>query len=159
MTKADLKSKAPRPGETLRLSHRFAAPREAVFRAWTSAEKLAQWFGPAQARALNVEVDLRVNGRYSLELRHEDGSLYPLSGTYLEILPPERLVFTWTWGAGELAGIETLVTMEFAAVGGATELTLTHEGLPSETAREKHGEGWTGSFASLDRVLEEGATT
>ena len=158
MTTADLKTKAPQPGETLRLTHRFAAPREAVFRAWTSAEELAAWFGPTYASARKVEVDLRVNGRYSIELHHQDGSIYPLSGSYLEILPPERLVFTWTWGAGELAGIETLVTMEFAELGDTTELTLTHEGLPSETARDMHGQGWTACFTSLDRIIEERAT-
>ena len=155
MTIADLKSKAPLPGETLRLTHRFAAPRDAVFRAWTSADELALWFGPTYAKARKVEVDLRVDGRYSMELHHEDGSVYPLSGRYLEILPPERLVFTWAWGAGEIAHVETQVTMLFAEVGDGTELTLIHEGLPSQTAREKHGEGWTACFASLDRAIAE----
>ena len=138
---------------TLRLERHFAATPEAVFRAWTDPKALAAWFGPQGVEARKVEVDLRPGGRYSLEMFESDGGVHPLSGTYQEVTPPERLVMTWVWGHGELDGLEMLVTIELRAAKGGTDLTLIHEKLPSDTAREKHEFGWTGCFDSLEQFL------
>lgn len=147
---------APQDGLVLRLTRRFAAPREAVFRAWTDPEELAKWFGPDTAEARNIRIDLRPGGAYSLELHEADGTVFPLSGVYREVRPPERLVFTWTWGAGGMAGVETLVTVEFRTAGAGTEVALTHAGLPSADFRDKHEQGWTGTLGCLDRLVEQG---
>ncbi len=144
----------PKPEEqTLRLERHFAATREAVFRAWTDPKALAAWFGPQGVEARKVEVDLRPGGRYSLEMFESDGGVHPLSGTYQEVTPPERLVMTWVWGHGELDGLEMLVTIELRAAKGGTDLTLIHEKLPSDTAREKHQFGWTGCLDGLEQFL------
>ena len=137
---------------TLRLERHFTAPPEAVFRAWTDPKALAAWFGPDGVSCRKVEVDLRPDGRYSLEMYEADG-VYPLSGTYREVSPPDRLVFTWTWGHGELEGLEMLVTIELRAADGGTDLTLIHEKLPSDTACEKHQFGWTGCLDGLEQFL------
>ena len=142
--------------EALRLSRRFKAPREAVFRAFTDPAALAKWFGPEGMSVGNVKVDLRPGGAYSMAFNQADGESRGLSGVYREISPPERLVMTWVWDNNGLAGIETLVTLEFAAAGAETELTLTHEKLPSQNACDLHNQGWTSSFKCLDRVIEEG---
>ncbi len=63
----------------------------------------------------------------------------------------------WVWGHGELEGLETLVTIELHEKDGGTELTLTHEGLPTPTAREKHEGGWIGCLDGLDRHLKAAA--
>jgi uncharacterized protein YndB with AHSA1/START domain len=140
----------------LRLARHFKAPRQAVFRAWTDPQALAAWFGPEGVQTRNVEVDLRPGGAFSLEMHEADG-VYPLSGVYRQVVPPERLVFSWVWGHGELEGLETLVTIELRETDGGTELTLTHEGLPSPTAREKHEGGWIGCLDCLVRYLKETA--
>ena len=142
-------------GETtavLQLNRFFKAPRETVFRAWTDPEALAAWFGPEGVRARNVEVDPRPGGRFSLEMYETDG-IYPLSGTFREVSPPERLVLSWVWGSGELEGLESVVTVELREKDGGTELTLTHAGLPTDRARVMHGHGWTGSFNCLEQFL------
>ncbi len=140
----------------LRLSRRFKAPREAVFRAFTDPAALAKWFGPENVNVTKVEVDLRPGGAYSMVFNAADGDTHGLSGVYREIDPPGRLVMTWVWDHGGMAGIETLVTIELAEASGETELTLTHEKLPSQEFRELHGQGWTSSFTCLDRVIAEG---
>ena len=137
---------------TLRLERHFAASPEAVFKAWTDPAALAAWFGPQGVETRNVEIDLRPGGRYSLEMCESDG-VYPLSGVYREVTPPRRLVMTWVWGHGELDGLEMLVTIELASARGGTDLTLIHENLPSDTAREKHEGGWTGCLESLEQFL------
>ena len=156
MTKAGAEIKAEAFVQALRLSRRFKAPREAVFRAFTDPGELAQWFGPEGVGVNNVKIDLRPGGAYSLAFNQADGGSHGLSGVYREISPPERLVMTWVWDHGDLAGIETLVTLEFTAAGGETELTLTHEKLPSQNALDLHNQGWISSFICLDRVIEEG---
>lgn len=139
----------------LRLTRQFKAPREAVFKAWTDAKALAAWFGPEGMETRKVKMDPRPGGRFSLEMYEADG-VYPVSGAFREVTPPERLVLSWIWGSGELEGLETVVTVELREKDGGTELTLTHEGLPSDRARELHGQGWTGSFNCLERYLADG---
>ncbi len=142
--------------EALRLSRRFKAPREAVFHAFTDPVALAMWFGPEGVSVGNVKIDLRPGGAYSMAFNQADGSSHGLSGVYREISPPERLVMTWVWDEGDMAGLETLVTLEFAAAGAETELTVIHEKLPSQNALDLHNQGWTSSFKCLDQVIEEG---
>jgi len=137
----------------LRLTRSFSAPREAVFKAWTDPEELAKWFGPTGITARDVKVDLRPGGNYSLMMVGEKGT-HPLSGVYREIKAPERLVFSWIWGAGDLDGVEMQVTVEFEDTkDGGTMLTLTHERLPSLEASEHHTQGWTGCLDSLQEYL------
>ncbi len=156
MAQTTANADSPAPEVALRLTRRLKAPREAVFDAWTRPEALARWFGPEGVNARKVEVDLRPGGHYSLEMHQTDGGIMPLSGVYREVRPPERLVFTWVWGQGGMAGVETVVTIELAEADGETELTLVHEGLPSEEFRGHHEMGWTGSFNCLEELLEQG---
>ncbi len=142
--------------EALRLSRRFKAPREAVFRAFTDPAALAKWFGPEGVSVGNVKVDLRPGGAYSLAFNQADGGSHGLSGVYREISPPARLVMTWVWDHGDLAWIETLVTIELAAAGAETEMTLIHEKLPSQNSLDLHRQGWTSSFKCLDQAIEQG---
>jgi uncharacterized protein YndB with AHSA1/START domain len=145
--------------EALRLTRLLAAPREAVFQALTDPVALAQWFGPEGVSVRNVQIDLRPGGRYSLDFHETDGEVHPLSGTYREVSEPERLVLTWTWAKGGMAGVETLVTIELREADGGTELTLTHEGLPNQEFRDLHNEGWQGTFNCLDRLIEDGGVS
>ena len=142
--------------EVLRLSRRLKAPRAAVFRAFTDPVELAKWFGPEGVSARQVEIDLRPGGRYSLEMFETDGGIHLLSGVYREIQPPEKLMFTWIWGQGGMAGVETLVTIELVEAGGETELTLTHEKLPTKEFYDHHSQGWTGTFNCLDQLVAQG---
>jgi uncharacterized protein YndB with AHSA1/START domain/DNA-binding transcriptional ArsR family regulator len=122
--------------------------RERVFRAFTDPEELKQRFGPTESHAVPVaEVDLRVGGRYRIDLLGPSGSLYRIVGEYREVRPPERLVYTWRWEIGEDVG-ETLVTVEFHERGNATDVALT-QGLPTGRARDGHESGWRGCLARL----------
>jgi uncharacterized protein YndB with AHSA1/START domain len=146
--------------EVLRLNRQFKAPREAVFRAFTDPAALVKWYGPEGMNVDNLKVDLRPGGAYSLTFQPADGAGHNLSGTYREVSPPGRLVMTWVWGQGDMAGVETLVTIDLAesgvGAGAETELTLTHEKLPSQNSIDHHGKGWISIFKCLDRFVEEG---
>lgn len=137
----------------LEISRRLKAPREAVFRAWTEPEALSAWMGPEGVQTRDVKVDLRVGGGYSLVMDGKDGGEHALSGVYKEISPPEKLVFTFAWGQGDLKDLEMLVTLTFAEVEGGTLMTLVQERIPRETARQAHKEGWTSAFTCLEGYL------
>jgi len=140
---------------TLQIRRTFAAPRQKVFEAWTQLEKLTTWLCRVteQHSTRILEFDARVGGRYRLEVTAPEGSRLLLSGTYREIEPPERLVFTWQWEEDPDFG-ETLVTVEFHARGNSTELVLTHERFSSTERRDRHAIGWNGCFDRLTELLK-----
>jgi uncharacterized protein YndB with AHSA1/START domain len=139
------------PSTTLTLKRTFAAPRERVFRAWTDPNELARWFAPTPDHSTIVpEFDLRVGGKYRLEVHHKGGNIHRMTGTYLEIKPPEKVVFSWIC---EPNVPNSIVTVEFRDLGPSTEITLTHEQLPSVEERDKHSQGWNGCLDSLAQYL------
>ena len=138
---------------TLRLTRVFAAPREKVFRAWTSAEALKAWWGPSGHETVSAEVTLKAGGTYRLGMRRlPAGAVFYLAGVYREVRAPEKLVYTWRWETEPEYG-ETLVTVEFLEHGISTEVVLTHELFPNEKMREQHGKGWGGCFDRLADLL------
>jgi len=142
------------PETTLKVKRVFQAPREKVFRAWTDATELARWFAPSAEYSTRVpELDLKVGGKYKVEMHHKGGIVHTVGGTYQEITPPERLVFTWRWENASGAH-ESLVTIEFLDLGRSTEISLTHVQLPSAEERQKHEQGWNGCLAQLAQYVQ-----
>jgi len=135
----------------VRITRTFQASRERVFRAWTEPAQLQQWWGPEGFSTPSCQIDLRVGGGYRLTMKPAAGDSFDLVGTYREVRPPERLVYTWAWRGRDVEMGETLVTVEFLDRDGATEVVVTHELLPNEERRDGHRRGWEGS---LDRLVE-----
>ncbi len=141
------------PENSLQLNRTFAAPRDRVFRAWTDDREFAQWFHPtADYKTVITRLDLRVGGKYSVEMHHKGGNIHRISGAYEEIQPPEKLSFTWRLQEDETA-TESLVTVIFKDLGGSTEVSLTHKNLLNAESREKHNQGWIGCLGQLEAFL------
>jgi len=141
------------PENSLQLRRTFAAPRERVFRAWTDAREFALWFHPTTDHSTIISLlDVKVGGKYSLEMHHKDGNVHKLSGTYQQIKPPEKLAFTWRW-ATDPPGQETLVSLDFLDHGNSTEIVLSHGQFPDAETREKHNHGWMGCLEQLKNHL------
>jgi uncharacterized protein YndB with AHSA1/START domain len=138
----------------LRLERTFNAPAKAVFAAWTSPELLRRWWpsGPNWETPV-AEVDVRVGGGLRLVMRSPDGEEFGGRGEYVEIDPPKRLVFTWTWDGHEGHEGTQLVEVEFREEDGTTTVVLTNRGLRDEESKRTHREGWEASFDNLERVL------
>ncbi len=143
-------------GAVLRITRRFAAPREQLFAAFTETDQLKQWWGPKGMRCPAADIDPRPGGRFHAEMLTPEGNKLVIEGLFREVTPPSRLVFTMAWQHGDYRDLETLVTLEFIDSDGDTELRLTHEKLADELARERHGEGWSSSLDCLDDHLAKG---
>src|SRR5450755_1937030 len=121
--------------DPVQLTRLIPARRDQVFLAWTEPEQLRRWWGPGAFTCPEAEVDLRPGGSYRLVMAPTEGDPFVLGGTYREVDPPARLVYTWRWETGPAAdGSESLVTVEFRERGAQTELVLTHTDFP-----ESHG--------------------
>ncbi|MEX0893221.1 MAG: SRPBCC domain-containing protein [Gemmatimonadota bacterium] len=141
-------------GASLRVAQMVNAPRERVFDAWTTPERLQAWCAPQGMEIPLAEVDLRVGGAFRIRMRAPDGNVHSATGTYREIDRPGRLVFTWRWEEQPEHGgsTDTIVTVELHERGDATEVILRHEGFPEEAQATEHTKGWT---SILERLAGE----
>ena len=137
---------------TLNMSRKINAPKDRVFRAWTTLEDLRKWWGPQGFTLPTAELDLRVGGKYRFDMSAPDGNVYVVGGTYLEIHAPDKIVYTWRW-EGAPQESETVVTVEFREEGAATNVILTHEKFAVTEERTSHEEGWVGCFTRLEKLF------
>jgi uncharacterized protein YndB with AHSA1/START domain len=136
---------------SLTLKRRFNAAPEKVYAAWTEPAQLTKWFGPDSGAVTHAEAELRSGGRYTIEFRSEDGEEHHVSGIYREVVPNEKLVFSWAWQT--MPERESLVTILIKPDGEGSLLTLIHEQFYDEPARDRHQQGWTGCLDKLERYL------
>jgi uncharacterized protein YndB with AHSA1/START domain len=128
------------------------APPSTVFDAWTSPETLKRWCSPGGYTNPVAEADLRVGGKYRIDMVAPDGRVSRATGVYREVDRPRRLAFTWFWETNPERG-EMLVALDFVPTAGGTELVLTHSQLVSEESRTNHGKGWAGCLDKLEALL------
>jgi len=105
--------------------------------------------GPGEIKVLRVECDARAGGRFRWVMQAPDGEQHDVSGVYREVVPNQKLVFTWAWKSTPER--ESLVTVEIKPDGDGSLLTLTHEQFFDEDARDRHRGGWT---SALDKMEE-----
>jgi uncharacterized protein YndB with AHSA1/START domain len=133
----------------------IGVPAARVYRALTDPRELMQWWGsPETYRAHRWEADFRVGGRWLVEGKGADGKPYSVSGRFLEIEPPRRLVQTWQhdWDAEHP---ETKLTYTLDDVPQGTRVTVRHEGfLARSDACNSHAKGWECVLAWLESHLE-----
>src|SRR5271155_5945008 len=75
------------------LTRRVSAPPEVVCRAWINAKELAEWWGPKGFTNPVCEVDARIGGAILIDMRSPEGVVYPMTGRFVTIDRPHRLVF------------------------------------------------------------------
>ncbi len=132
----------------LELSRRFDAPPERVFDAWVTKD-WCEWMGPAGSRCTLVALDARIGGSFHLRMTLADGRVSEITGTYRELVRPERLSMVW---GGDCTRFGTSLTVTFRRDGTGTLMTLCQEGLPDPTIRGNFENGWAGVGCSFDRL-------
>ncbi len=136
------------------LTRVFKAPRGPVFAAWTEPTQVAQWWGPNGFTNPVCELDVRPGGAVRIHMRGPDGTVYPMTGVYQEIVEPERLVFTSA--ALDESGkplFDVLNTVAFVEHDGTTKLTVRARVVKSTAGAAPYlagmEAGWTQSLERL----------
>jgi len=160
--------------DELLLSRVFKAPRETVFKAWVDPSMMAQWWGPKDFTNPVCEIDARKGGRYHVVMRGPDGTDYPVDGTFLEIVPHERIVMvdeviehpdewfeklnTFRNAPPDNKSLSMVLTITFEDIGnGQTRLNILHRFGSSEDReailKMGHIEGFSESLDKMDAMF------
>jgi uncharacterized protein YndB with AHSA1/START domain len=159
-----LNSEVQKPDNaTLVLRRLLKAPPERAFKAWTSPEHIQHWMKPEPGMVVPlVRMDLRVGGKFRIQMKNPDGEYFTAAGEFREVQPPERLVYTWDWETngsgedfGELEGKTSLITVEFLRRGEQTEFLMTHTLFATVESRDNHARGWTTALESFAEFVEQ----
>jgi len=149
-TKSGAAADVTRP--SLSFKRRLNAPPAKVYAAWTDPQKIIRWFGRSDAKpsSFQAEINARIGGRFRVSFSTDD-EYYEVGGVYHEVVPNERLVFSWAWHSTPER--ESLVTVSLKPDGDGTLLTLQHEQLFDQAARDGHERGWKGALDKLENYL------
>lgn len=153
-------------GGSIKITRVYDAPRDHVWQRWTDPEQFICWQGPKDYTGCYAKFDLRPGGKYLSCMRSPDGKEYWSTGTYKEIIEPNRIVMTDSfadehgnivpasyYGMEADIPIELEVEVTFEDIGGKTRMTLEHCGLPKGTILEQTKDGWNQSFDKLAECL------
>jgi uncharacterized protein YndB with AHSA1/START domain len=127
----------------------FDAPRELLFKAWTEAERFAEWFG--EHGSSSVSMDARPGGAWSALMLHGPEPIeIPFAGEFREVVEPERVVVTLADPSDPESGLVEVMSVEFKDLGdGRTEMTFTQRGnMPADG----YSQAMRGSLIFFDRL-------
>ena len=137
------------------IEREFAAPRERVFEAFTNPELISQWWGRRSTTTVVDRMDVRPGGDWRFIERDTDGGENAFRGTYREVIPPERIVYTFEW-----EGMPGHVCVETVAFDDLGERTKVRNSTIFHTSEERDGmldsgmeKGLNESYEQLDELL------
>jgi len=132
------------------------APRDKIFRCWTDPELIKQWFAPKPYTVPVAKVDLRVGGSNMIVMKSPEGQEIPCPGTYLEIVPNEKIVFTDAFTAGwEPQGPFMVAIFTFEPADGGTFYRARARHWSEETLKQHEQMGFETGWAQCAAQLAE----
>lgn len=143
-------------GTDLIMERTFDAPRDLVWRALTEPERVARWWGPYRYTATVEELDLRVGGTWHFTNHGSEGQSFPFTGTYLEVVPVERLAYTFIADMDGMRDHPGHVTDVLEDLGGRTRFVETMRFGSVEEMDQQLGFGMLeGALETWDRLAAE----
>ena len=134
----------------------FRHPVQQVFRAFSSADAIGQWFAPHESiKTVVTRFEFVEGGAYRMVFTLPDGITTSLRGTFQTIGDPKHLVFSFCWEKPDPhADIETQVTVDLRDIGDSTEIIVSHARLNDDAMRARHTDGWHGTLFRLGVYLD-----
>jgi uncharacterized protein YndB with AHSA1/START domain len=132
----------------------FDAPRDLVWAMWSEREHATQW-GPKGFTTPEREMDQRPGGAWHARMISPEGREYRQHGVVVEVIPKEKLSFTFVWD--DDPDEEMLVTVTFKDLGDRTEMIFRQTGFTSVESRDGHEGGWSEAFDELERHMQQTA--
>jgi uncharacterized protein YndB with AHSA1/START domain len=154
-------------GKSLIITRTFNASPKQIWQEWTNPNMYMCWWGPKDYNYCGAQVDLRVGGKILNCMVGPDGKQIWSTGTYKEIVEPNRFVVTDSfadehgnivpasyYGMTSDLPMELEVEVTLEDLGGRTRMTLEHCGIPEGTIRDQTRQGWNESFDKLENCLK-----
>jgi uncharacterized protein YndB with AHSA1/START domain len=139
---------------TVRLHRVLKAPPERVYRAFLDPDAMAKWLPPHGFTGKVQRMDARVGGGHRMSFTNfSTGQSHSFGGTYVELVPNQRIRYTDTFDDPSLPG-EMAVTVTLRAVSAGTDLSIVQEGIPAMIPVEMCYLGWQESLALLAHLVE-----
>jgi len=139
---------------TVRLHRVLRAPVERIYKAFLNPEAMAKWLPPNGFTGKVHHMDAKVGGTFKMSFTNfTSGKSHSFGGTYLELVPNERLVYTDKFDDPNLPG-EMRTTVTLKKVMGGTEITAVQEGIPAMIPAEMCYLGWQESLILLGKLVE-----
>lgn len=138
--------------DVVQVTRILRATPEVVFDAWTDADTLRRWLCPDPGVVVEASCDPVVGGGYRLVMLFDSGP-FEVRGEYLEVDPPNRLVFTWL--ADSTPDQPSRVTVTLKPAGERTEMTIRHEQIPTRQFGESAEPAWRQALDKLDQALAD----
>lgn len=126
----------------------FSIDRATMWNLWTDEEHAARWMRPSitEFQPTIATIDARPGGHYRFEMITKDGAVVAVAGVFVELDPPERLSFTWSWEGSEE---ESFVEVTLIEVPDGTKVHVLHSKLVSQESADEHQHGWVGCLDSI----------
>ncbi|MBA3704626.1 MAG: SRPBCC domain-containing protein [Bacteroidetes bacterium] len=152
--------------KTVSIKKTFNLPLKTVWKAFTEPETFKKWCGPENYTCPAASIDFKVGGKYLFSMKGEDGKEIWSTGTYKEIIPFKKIVYTDNFSdsngniipasdynmPGEWNS-DLLVTILFEEVDGKTNLSLEHVGIPAEVYNDTHS-GWQSMLDKIEKNIK-----
>lgn len=138
-------------GTHLHLEKVLVVPREQVFAAFSDAEQLRRWWGPAGFSVQRLQFDAVEGTEYRIAMQPPDGDVFHIRGTFRAVEPPRRLIFTFIYEEPDPDDQETLVTLAFESTDPGTRVILDQGPFKTTERLGLHRDGWTDTLERLER--------
>jgi len=141
----------------IEIEKEFDVDVESLFAAWTEPEQLKQWWHPMGESLTDVKNELEEGG--AVEYYVGEAGL-EITGTYSEVKPNERLVYSWVWNMSD-EGSENGYTLDisFSSTEGGSKLRVIQEGFSAPELLKPHHDGWEKGLESLASYLSSGSSS
>jgi uncharacterized protein YndB with AHSA1/START domain len=132
----------------LALDRHFAATPAFTFALWSDPRLVSAWWGPEGHHLSTCDIDFRPGGTWRFNM--EKNGDHWIHGTYHEITPDQRLMFSYRF---PMFGVQSIITLTFSAEGQGTRMRFLQTGFPDAENHAGHKGGWTSSFGILEDLL------
>lgn len=150
--------------EVVRLKQHYKHDLDTVFNAWMDAEILGKWFGP-HSHNCNIEKwEPVVGGQFQIRMKPvaedhdcegDSNGDSVCAGEFVEVEAGKTLAMTFNWIENGADIGDSLLTIEFSESNGGTDVTLSHERIPTKQLRKAHEGGWKGTLECLQEHLAQ----
>lgn len=142
---------------TIQANKSFKAPVSALYKAWTEAEQLKQWWKPMGLTLSDVENEISEGGKVTYHFKGEEGTSLTIEGAYQEVQPNERLVYTWNWQLPD-EKLNSSYKLEVSFQGSEEEssISITQNEEEQQESVKPKGSAWDEQLSKLAEFLESG---